>query len=397
LSVAGNKLSIVIPENWLSEAKYPVIVDPTFGTETVGSQTHWENFFTGSYEKLVFESSVGLNRHSIFEPLSGIITAYVYAYDSESEGRCKPVLYSNDLSTFMTRLSKSEGTFDIAVNSGKPAGWRSATFQVKGTIEQYNWLWFGVFCDQFSPRFDYSTTCIFERVGNDLPETLIPILYPYNFKISMYFDYALEGFHTRVITQWVMPTETRKLTGEYQRSVAQIAQGKAVVNRLGEFYRSMAQTVKSAMSLKRHLALLRKSTHQAGVGDKGERFLAILRKPAQTAGVGSGIMKNAAYVKRFQEKAVSMTHTGIVRNVAVRLIEAMTALHAMKARGTYYRTQQDTAGNEGVALRHLFIFLRLLTGAYIRDYIIGRFLKSKEELIIKSPVGREIEIDSRIR
>jgi hypothetical protein len=65
-------------------------------------------------------------------------------------------------------------------------------------------------------------------------------------------------------------------------------------------------------------------------------------------------------------------------------------------RGTYCRTQQDTAGSEGVALRHLCIFLRLLTGAYIRDYIIGRFLKSKEELIIKSPVCREIVIDSRL-
>jgi hypothetical protein len=482
LSVAGNKLSIAIPEGWLSEAKYPVVVDPTFGMETVGSQTHWENFFTGAYEKLVFESSVGLNRHSIFEPLSGIITAYVYVYvyvyvyDSEGVGRCKPVLYSNDLSTFMTRLSKSEGSFDIAVNSDKPAGWRSATFQTKDTIEKYNWLWFGVFCDRFSPRFDYSTMCIFEQVGNDLPETLTPILYPYNFEISMYFAYALEGFHTRVITQWAMPSETRKLTGEYQRSATQIAQGKAVANRAGSFCRSIVQTVKSAMSMKRRLALLRKSTQQAGVSDKGQRFLSMLRKPAQTAGVASGTMRNAAYVKRFQEKAGSMTSMGIVRDVAVRLIGAVAALYGMKAgagfnrrirdasdigsmmggavlffralfgmvggrdgagsfmtcmrlvqdtatmgdktghtadylrglfveagnmakatrRGTYCRTQQDMAGSKGVALWHLFVFLRLLTGAYIRDYSIGRFLKSKEELIIKSPVCREIVIDSKL-
>jgi hypothetical protein len=65
-------------------------------------------------------------------------------------------------------------------------------------------------------------------------------------------------------------------------------------------------------------------------------------------------------------------------------------------RGEYYRKQQDTAYSETVPLRHLFIFIRLLTGAYIRDYIIGRFLKSKEEMVIKSPVCREITIESTL-
>jgi hypothetical protein len=64
--------------------------------------------------------------------------------------------------------------------------------------------------------------------------------------------------------------------------------------------------------------------------------------------------------------------------------------------GVYYRAVEDTARNTAVSLRHLFIFIRLLTGAYIRDYIIGRFLKSKEELVIKSPVCREITLDSTL-
>ena len=37
LSVVGNVLRITIPEWWLSEAVYPVIVDPTIGTTTSGS------------------------------------------------------------------------------------------------------------------------------------------------------------------------------------------------------------------------------------------------------------------------------------------------------------------------------------------------------------------------
>jgi hypothetical protein len=38
LSIMGNELRITVPERWLSEAKYPVVVDPTIGTSTVGSQ-----------------------------------------------------------------------------------------------------------------------------------------------------------------------------------------------------------------------------------------------------------------------------------------------------------------------------------------------------------------------
>jgi hypothetical protein len=67
-----------------------------------------------------------------------------------------------------------------------------------------------------------------------------------------------------------------------------------------------------------------------------------------------------------------------------------------KHRAEYHRKQQDTAYSEAVSLRHLFIFIRLITGAYIRDYIIGRFLKSKEELIIKSPVCRELILESTL-
>jgi hypothetical protein len=62
----------------------------------------------------------------------------------------------------------------------------------------------------------------------------------------------------------------------------------------------------------------------------------------------------------------------------------------------YHRRVQDTAFNKAVSLRHLFIFIRLLTGAYIRDYIIGRFLRSKEELILKSPVCREVTLESTL-
>jgi hypothetical protein len=270
------------------------------------------------------------------------------------------------------------------------------------------------------------------------------------------------------------------------------------------------------MSLKGSPTLIRNLIQQAGVNDGLGRLLSMLRKAAQTAGAVSGTqritqakrsitdtgkpetaigrkqdfrrsithggnadavaLRNFDYVKRFEDTAGSMAHTGVARNVALKLIEAVAALYEMKAgagfnrgitdnagigsvmggmitffrvlfgsvgsgdstgrfitrmrviqdtetasddtghtadylrglfaeagnmaetthRAEYYRVQQDTAHSEAVSLRHLFIFIRLLTGAYIRDYIIGRFLKSKEELVIKSPVCREITLDSTL-
>jgi hypothetical protein len=187
-------------------------------------------------------------------------------------------------------------------------------------------------------------------------------------------------------------------------------------------------------------------------------------------------LKKAEYVKRFEETAGSTSNTVVVRDMVLRLVEAVAALYEMKAgvgfnrgitdntgissvmggmvlffrtlfgmagsgdstarfirrmrviqdtgtvgdeaghtadylwglfveagnmaetthRGEYHRKQQDTAYSETVPLRHLFIFIRLLTGAYIRDYIIGRFLKPKEEVVIKSLVCRELILDSRL-
>jgi hypothetical protein len=64
--------------------------------------------------------------------------------------------------------------------------------------------------------------------------------------------------------------------------------------------------------------------------------------------------------------------------------------------GEYHRRQQDTAHSNAVPLRHLFMVIRLLTGSYIRNYITGRFLKSREEVVIKSPVCREMTLESKI-
>jgi hypothetical protein len=625
LSVAGNKLCITIPEEWLSEAKYPVIVDPIVGTATVGSQTHWDNDPPEPWTPLVYEFSIPVNRFLVPETVNGLCTACFYVYSNEEpDSAGYPVLYSDNNNTPLTRRSTGESRIDFRVTSGKPAGWRSGTMQSNGSIASGNYIWFGAFTDCFwYPRFDYGARCYGEYWDYGMEDTVIPDEYPLDhenyysdFKLSMYFTYTSAQNHVRTLTQGVNLTDSGKPVGNYRRSATETVRGTGVPTGLAGFYRSIIQTAESAMSLNRSSVLIRKLIQQAGTSDTGRRFLSllrkaaqtagaaggtqritqakrtiadtgnpgtaigrkqdfkrniahtgntgtavlkkadyvkrfqetagtamilkrsptlirkliqqagatdtvqrlmsILRKPAQTAGAASGtqritqekrsiadtgrpetaiggkqdfkrgiahtesavgtVLKKAGYVKRFQETAGTTTSTGVVRDVVLRLVEAVAALYEMKAgagfnrsvadntgvgsamkgavkffrilfgfagsgesttsfihrmrviqdtgtlrdetghtadylrglfveagtmaetkhRAEYHRKQQDTACSEAVPLRHLFIFIRLLTGAYIRDYIIGQFLRSREELVIKSPVCRKLTLESRL-
>jgi hypothetical protein len=114
----------------------------------------------------------------------------------------------------------------------------------------------------------------------------------------------------------------------------------------------------------------------AGGGDRTGRFINRARVIQDTETVEDDTGHAADYLRGLFAEAGSIAET--------------------THRGEYYRKQRDTAGSEALPLRHLFIFIRLLTAAYIRDYIIRRFLKSNEELVLKSPVCREITLDSTL-
>jgi hypothetical protein len=520
----GNRLCITIPETWLSEAKYPVIVDPTIGTTTVGSQNEWVQEAGEDPVSLLFELCIPVNRFLVPQTINGACVACVYTNEDDYEAGGRPVLYSDSGNTPRTKKSTLEGLLDLRVTGSNPKGWRGAVFLTNGSIESGSYIWFGVFAEYYwHPRFDYGARCYTDWWWDDGAETAIPNEYPlYNanhyqdFKLSMYLFYTSVQNYVRTLTQGVTPADSRKLAGAYKRAAVQTARGTAVPRRFEGFYRGLVQTVKNTMTMKAAPTLIRKLIQQAGAGDTVKRFLSMLRRPAQKAGVNSGtkritqtkraitdtgnsgtatgrkqdakryiahtgnagaaVLKRAGYVKRFQDKAGSTTHTGTVRKLVVRLIEAVAGLYGMKAasgfgrsirdnagigsamggmaaffrtlfgvagsgdttgsfitrmrliqdteaardetgyiadylrglfaeagnmaetthKGEYYRKQQDTAYSEAVPLRHLFIFLRILTGAYIRDFLLRRFLKSNEELVVKSPVCREIILESTL-
>jgi hypothetical protein len=422
LAVVGNELRVTIPEQWLYEAAYPVIVDPTIGTSTVGSQTHWNNVENESYDQLFLEVSIAVNRFLLSETFNGTATAYVYAYDTDYYGRCKPVIYSDNSNVPLTRRSANEGEFDIAVKSGKPAGWRSTTFNTNTSIASGNYIWFGLFCDWFAPRFDFGAKCywdFWDLSGN----TNIPNTYPvwstswyYNFKLSMYFTYTSAQNYVRTLTQGVKLTDSRKLKADYKRTATQTAKVNSTISRFETFIRKCVMTVKNTMAINRFPLLLRKVTEQINVTMSKNEKMSFTRKCIDGIKINSEIKRIHNVIRSIQDGLKSLDAQSFsalfVRSVNDTAIVTdyfrhlgsfvrglfVTAGNVTKTTHTavYKRKQTDIVQAEGAVFRGLLLFVRIVTQVFVRDYLLRRFLIAKEELILKSVVCREIVLESKI-
>jgi hypothetical protein len=163
LSVIGNRLCITIPENWLSEAKYPVIVDPTIGTTTVGSQTTGPDPDNEEYDRPMLDGQMSLNRYTAAQGGGGTCTAYVYCYYDDTDSYVTPCLYTDTDSKPHLRKSRNEHDIEVRVYDytyqgirySQPAGWRNCTFDLDGTILAGQPVWFGLGPCWFTTRFDY--------------------------------------------------------------------------------------------------------------------------------------------------------------------------------------------------------------------------------------------------
>jgi hypothetical protein len=503
LSVAGNELRITIPETWLSEAGYPVVVDPVIGTATVGSQYLWDNDDPGEEPvPLTFEHMLGVNRFLVPETLEGACTAYIYTNGDDPEAAGRPVCYSDSGDRPHARRSAGESLVSFRVSGSSPAGWRGGTFQTSGSIGAGSYVWFGVCAEYWwYPRFDYGAKCY--RNWWDMYDS-VPDTYPmadadhyYSFKLSMYFSYASAAqTHLRTLAQGVALNGGRVVRASYRRGAAETVRGEGLPRGLPLMIRNLAQKAGAGDAAHRLSAFFRRPGQAAGaaggagrntqakrvLGDTGGpgtatgRGLGARRDIAHEGGASAAFFRTAGYIRRFHDTSGGGAAPGVARGLVLRLVEAGAALYALKAgagfgrgvadtvknsaaaggmaglfralsgtagsgggtgyfitrmrrvrdtgaagdemgrvadylrglvaeagkiaeparAGDYYRRQQDTAYGEAVPLRHLFIFLRLLAGAYIRDYIIGRFLKAREELVLKSKVTRELTVESSL-
>jgi hypothetical protein len=422
LSIDGNRLDITIPETWLSEAKYPVVVDPTVGTAAVGSQNKWVQDEGEDPVSLVFELAIPVNRFLVSETINGTCTAYVYTNEDDSDAGGRPVIYSDNGNKPLSRRSAQEGLLDLRVTGGKPKGWRSAAFGSSGSISGGSYIWFGVFTDAYwLPRFDYGARCytdLREGYGGAVPNTypLYSANYYDDFKLSMYFTYTSGQSYTRTLTQGVTLSDTRKVTGNYYREHAAAFNAIDTLSRIRGFYRAItepiritellrysrdlariiAHTVWSEAAGEKSLAIHRDMTEQEGAEDSTGRRQGLIRTllgAVSTQGIAEKVF---TWFRGIRDEAAVFEEAGHWGDYLRGLYTEAGGITGTQYAGEYRRNIQETAGSMAVSPRRLFLFIRLVTAGLVRDYLIPRFLKAREELVLKSPVCRELVLDSRI-
>jgi hypothetical protein len=421
LAVVGDELLIIIPESFLSSAKYPVVVDPTVGTTTIGSQSHWDYDPPEPPIQLVFEVGMVANRFLVPETLNGLCTAYMYSNaDNYQEAGGRPVLYSDNNNSPLSRKSMNENFADFTVNSSKPAGWRSATFNTNASITSGSYVWFGVYAEWFwEPRFDYGAKCYWEICDGDS----IPNMYPvynvnsfYDYKLSMYFTYTSAQNYVRTLTQGVKLTDTRKFTANYKRDVKQTVRANTVIKSFETIIRKCVMSVQSTMNIKRLPTFYRNVIEQVKINSVNYHFQSFVRKCVESISIHFNLNRIQGFMRTIQENLKSvdsiLSPVVFIRNVNdetviyesrtktaeyIKLLEIKADMVDDTSHiAEYHREQKDEVQAEGLLFRSVTFFVKIITGTFIRDYIVQRFLKAREELKLKSCITREIILNSKI-
>ena len=421
LSVIGNRLFITIPESWLTEAKYPVVVDPTIGTTTVGSQYEWipED---DELRTLAFEGELPVNRFLVPETIDGICTAYFYVNEDDGEAGGRGVIYSDNANKPQYRRSKNETFINMRVNGSNPKGWRSGTFASNTSISSGSYIWFGCFTDFFwLPRFDYGTklySAWWYDVGDSIPEIhpLHLIDYYFDFKLSMYFTYTSAQNYVRTLTQGVTLNDSRKLMADYKREMVQTVNGSGLTKAAMSLFRQCVMNAANSMNLSRILELLRSSDEQISITDKPGNSRNIPRTCEEMALVSDDARRSQGFIRGLID-GLKVTDSSFYPVLFVRsitdtqnivdtyqqwsayirgLYDEAGNIAETEHQAEYYRTETETVKAYGSVFRGLIIFIRLLTTSLVRDFILRRFLVAKEELVLKSCITRDIILDSKI-
>jgi hypothetical protein len=392
--IDGNKLYIKIPQQWLCNARYPVLVDPVVGTQSVGKY------------KRFFELELVTNCYHILSAINGLCTAFVYAADDD-EG-CRPVIYSDSADGPKNRLTMQEQFISGTVNTTKPKGWRSGTFQTRATIPADSWVWFGIYTDlSFRPAYDYDGECwhySFEDFMDDgIPNVIDPdYLYEddYGRVLSMYFEYSLNQNHIRTITQGVTLTDSRKLQRGFRRLLLSQAHINSVLQKTGYYKRNLLASGNNSTALTHssdYKRQLKMNCNASCIANIARIFIALIYDTLHIADIVSIGRNFIAKINDTITAVCALLGAGNSFNYFRELYEQTHADAEIKNSTHFVRNTVDGVLCGASFIRRMSISILVSTVCGIRDYITGRFLKSKGEIVLHSRVTREIILDSRIK
>jgi len=327
LAVVGNELQITIPEQWLSEAAYPVVVDPVIGSAAVGSQYEYYVSIYG-YMPLWCIDSILLNKVLISERIDTNGTFYVYKNEDFGEeyriiDTC-PCMYNNVNNLPNTRISVNEELI-IDPYDYNEAGWLHAGIGKNYPINEGDYIWFGVRGNNLQIRFDYGGILeSYDAWGpNYYEHKLVP-------------DYLWDNSYTQSLTTHLIREIKASMYINFE------LQGNNHITTLVETVR-----VNSNLS-------------------KAQTFF---RRGAETVRINMAL--NASFV------IAKICHVIDSVRVNTKIFSSKVVLIKLT----------DLLKAEGSVIRKLFISLRIVTNSFVRSYFNKRFLNSRIEIILKSRIG----------
>jgi hypothetical protein len=281
-----------------------------------------------------------------------------------------PILYTNENEKPYKKKSRNERDVFVAVGGGNSAGWRNNTFNLDGNISAGDYIWFGIYAGWFTTRFDYGGICYKgwfdwdlypDYEGEPPPYMNISTLGTFcTIRWSMYFNYTAitsQNF-VRTLTQGVGLSDNKLLSADYKRSTTQTAKVNSNLSKYETFYRKLQEAVKCKSNVSSSVLFTRIMQETAKVKDTLNQWCAFFRGLIDTADIKTESEAKQGYI------------------FTVKLIETVKVT--------------------GFVFRGLLLFVSIASGVFIRDYLLGRFLKARSELVLKSQVTCEITLESKI-
>lgn len=330
LDIDGGRMTVTIPEDWLSDAAYPVVVDPVVGTQTRGALNTIDWYNEDDPKTFYLDSSMGLNQFTAATNIAGTCTSYMYSYVADNDARAQAVLFSHSASWPASRLSRNEQ--EVNLERSTPA-WVPSTFTLSRTVAQGETFWYGY--NAFWLKTYYDVGGLFVKMINDegtVPDTFIKYNnYTWNIIMSMYFEY--------------LESQT------YTRSISHACATAGNASRVHGVRKACTGSLGASGNVSFLRLLQRLCSGSAAVADRFEFVQALIR--ACTSGI------------------MAVSRVGFVQ----ALIRSCTTV------ASAVETLARSVGRSRL----------ILSGLSFIGRSIGRMILKKEELIIVSRVTREIE------
>jgi hypothetical protein len=524
LRIDRGVMTIRIPEDWLGEAAYPVVVDPVIGSNTIGAYRTFPYIDEDDYtyylrdltyhpeeadlmdycvdEEIYLEELIALNRQTTPLKLQGTYNAYLYSDKTDSYTYGSTTYYVDDIIAYpmlynsvndkpKQTLFSGTAPVPVLVSPASPPKWNKGTLTFGTAINSGTDIWFGfgavtgIVC-----RFDYGSQywgvhrlvypedwrldgygSLMEGLEDygltDVSKGYAKLsnsgkdgvnIYPgarSDFKISMYLELPAQQY-TRTVTQGVRLTDNRKRVHGIVKKLLQTAGIHQTNNRIQHAIRKREETAAATEGHSRTHTAVRQAIQTTGIHDipiheKGlYRIMESLLGVVETIGPvrsivralyatvtsvmevpvrrdirlgvsdsvnhGDSVNRSRGFFAFLRSGLGSHDHTGYTGAWGRTVPDPAYASGATRRSADYRRNPRDDLSGTGESLRRaeyirvardqgnvhgevrrmLSVFIRLVSFGAARDYIIRRFLKSNEEIVIKSAVCRDITLDSTL-